>query len=64
MDSERIPTVNKEACIGCGLCNTIAENTFELGYDGKAEVRDPSGDTEEKIQEAIDSCPVNAISWG
>lgn len=62
MNPKRILTVDKEACIGCGLCTTIAENTFELGDDGKAEVKNPTGDSEEKIQDAIDSCPVSAIS--
>ena len=63
MDTERTPIVNKEICIGCGLCTTICGNTFELGNDGKAGVKNPKGDAEEKIREAIDSCPVGAISW-
>jgi len=36
---------------------------FELGSDGKAYVKNPGGDSEEKIQEAIDGCPAKAISW-
>lgn len=63
MNLGRIPIIDKEACIGCGLCTTIAENTFELGDDGKAEVKNPTGNAEEKVQDAIDSCPVGAISW-
>ena len=54
--------VSKDLCIGCGLCVTIAENTFELGGDGKARVKDSADDPKEKVQEAIDSCPTSAIS--
>jgi len=53
--------VNKSLCIGCGLCVSIAPNTFELGADGKSQVKDPQGDPEDKIKEAAASCPVAAI---
>lgn len=61
--SSKIPAVNKNLCIACGLCTTIASNTFELGSDGKSQVKTPQGDPREKVQEAIESCPVSAISW-
>ena len=54
-------SVNKDLCIGCGLCTTIAEKTFKLDDNGKAEVINPNGDSEEKIKEAAESCPVGAI---
>lgn len=28
--------VNKEKCIGCGLCPNLCPEVFELGEDGKA----------------------------
>jgi ferredoxin len=52
--------INKEKCIGCGLCSSICGEVFEIGRDGKAKVK-----AQKKIpcvKEAIDSCPVNAIS--
>jgi ferredoxin len=55
--------VDKENCIGCGLCVAVAEKTFFLNDEGKSEVKEDPKDTEEKIQEAIDSCPVQVISW-
>lgn len=61
VSSAKSLVVDKSVCIGCGLCTTIAENTFALGEDGKAAVKDPTGDTAEKIQDAVDSCPVKAI---
>ena len=56
--------VDKNLCIGCGLCTTIAPDSFRLGDDGKSEVTDSSEGSEESIQEAIDSCPVQAICKG
>ncbi len=61
--TEKKPIVDKETCIGCGLCVAVASETFELGQDGKANFSGDLGNTEEEIQEAIDACPVNAIRW-
>ncbi|MBU2577332.1 ferredoxin [Patescibacteria group bacterium] len=55
--------VDKDNCIGCSLCVAIAEETFFLDDEGKSTVKENPKDTEEKIQEAIDSCPVQVISW-
>ena len=59
----KLPIVDKDKCIGCSTCSVLASKTFKLGKDGKAEVIDPPGDEEEKIKEAIDSCPVDAIKF-
>ena len=56
------PRVNKDLCIGCGLCETIYPEVFKLGEDSKTEIVGVCED-EKKCQEAIDSCPVVAISW-
>jgi len=36
---------------------------FLMNEDNLAEVYDPAGATEVKIQEEIDNCPVNCIHW-
>ena len=54
-------SIDKNLCIGCGTCVSIAPGSFKLEDDGKAEVIEPIGDDQAKIQEAIDSCPVSAI---
>jgi ferredoxin len=56
------PKVDKDKCIGCGTCVLIADKSFKLGDDGKAEAIEPAGDPQAKIQEAVESCPVGAIS--
>lgn len=55
-------TIDKNKCLGCGTCVALCPKVFKLGDDGKAEVIDKEGDTDENIKNAIDSCPVGAIS--
>ena len=57
-----VPYIDADICTGCELCTQIAENTFAMNDDGVAEVINATGDSEETMQEAIDSCPVEAIS--
>ena len=54
--------VDKTKCIGCGTCIAIAPKSFKFGEDGKSEPIEPPGDEEEKIKEAAESCPVQAIN--
>lgn len=56
--------VDENICIGCKNCAHVASNTFciEPQY-GRARVFNQDGDTEELIEEAIDTCPVNCIHW-
>jgi len=58
-----VPVVDADTCTGCELCTQIAENTFVMSDDGLAVVKDAAGDDQDTIQEAIDSCPVEAIAW-
>ena len=54
--------VDKDKCIGCGTCTVIADKTFKLDDDYKAEVISTTEDSEDVIKDAVESCPVNAIS--
>ena len=55
--------VNKEKCIGCGLCITVCSDVFELGEDGKSQLKEGADlkANEKCIQEAKNGCPVEAI---
>ncbi|MEW5955045.1 MAG: ferredoxin [Candidatus Micrarchaeota archaeon] len=55
--------VDKELCIGCGLCASTCPKSFEMEADGKSRALNPAGDSEDCMQKAIDNCPVQAISW-
>ncbi len=55
--------VDKETCIGCGVCVAIAPKYFKIGDDGKSEAikeEVESGD-EELVRTAAQSCPTGSI---
>ena len=54
--------VDEEKCIGCGTCVAVAPKSFKLNDDGKSEPVEPPGDDESTLEEAVESCPVDAIS--
>jgi ferredoxin len=54
--------VDTDTCVGSGWCVNLAGGVFRLGPDGKSRVVDPTGESPEAIEEAVDSCPVSAIS--
>jgi ferredoxin len=56
-----IINIDKEACTGCGVCESLCPEVFEVKEDEKAHVI-TSDATVSECQEAIDSCPVQAIS--
>lgn len=57
-------TVDKDICIGCGLCPSVCSEVFEMDDDGKAKAKVEIVPTnvEGEAKEAQDSCPVSAIS--
>ena len=58
----RTPFIDPDLCTGCELCVETLPDVFVMDGD-VATVTDPAGATEEEIQETIDNCPVEAISW-
>ena len=61
---EQAVWVDEAVCIGCRYCAHVACNTFvvEQNY-GRSRVIRQDGDSTERIQEAIDTCPVDCIHW-
>lgn len=56
--------VDEITCIGCKHCAHVARNTFYIEEDyGRSRVARQDGDSEDVIQEAIDTCPVDCIHW-
>ena len=59
--------VDKNKCIGCGACVGLANDIFEFGDDGLAQVIENtdfnslSEETKSDIEYAIDGCPTSAI---
>ena len=54
--------VDELTCIGCTHCAHVARNTFYIEPDyGRARVVRQDGDSDDLIQEAIDTCPVDCI---
>jgi len=57
------PKVDRELCIGCGVCASLCPDVFEIDSEGKAVVREGADcDSVGCCQDAADSCPVGAIT--
>ena len=58
------PVIDPDLCTGCNLCVDICPEVFEMRDDDLAHIinENPGADLDEKIQEAIDSCPSSAIT--
>ena len=57
--------VDEISCIGCTNCVGVCPKTFAMMNEehGRARVLRQDVDTVDLLQEAIDTCPVNCISW-
>lgn len=57
------PSINKSACMGCSLCAKNYPELFEM-RDKKASLKTTKGAIDqEKLMQAVNSCPVKAISF-
>ena len=56
--------VDEAVCIGCRYCAHVATNTFVVEPSwGRSRAIRQDGDSTERIQEAIETCPVDCIHW-
>ncbi len=54
--------VDREKCISAGSCVAVAPEVFELDGEGKAVVKNATGDSDEMILDAARACPTLAIT--
>lgn len=52
--------IDEDACIGCGVCESLCPDVFEMGDDDLAHVIDPDCNDCD-CEEAAASCPTDAI---
>ena len=59
-----ISKVDKDSCIGCGMCIDICPEVFQYDDEYKSEcvMETIPEELKEKVAEAIDVCPVEAIA--
>ncbi len=56
--------IDQEECIGCGSCQEICPEVFQLDEEiEKAQVIKAEGGPEELIEEAMAECPMSCIFW-
>ena len=53
--------VDRELCMGSGMCIVYASGTFAHDEETKAIVVDPAGDPIEAIRNAVQACPTSAL---
>jgi ferredoxin len=56
--------VNQGSCIGCGACVAIDSEHFGFSDEGLSEVISQENTESAEVQNAIESCPTGAISYG
>jgi len=55
--------IDEDACVGCGLCVDTCPEVFDMDGDVAKVIADPVPEgAEEGCREAVDACPVDAIT--
>ena len=54
--------INRDVCVGDGLCRETAPDTFTADSEGKTVLIEPVGDEPQYIKSAAKSCRLEAIT--
>lgn len=54
--------IDQDECIGCESCVEICPDVFEMDEDGEKALVIAEDSTEDCVDEAIETCPTEAIS--
>jgi ferredoxin len=54
--------IDREVCMGSGVCVVYAPRTFEIDDETKSTVANEAGDPLEQIRTAAAGCPTGAIT--
>ncbi len=54
-------TIDREACLGCGICKMIYPELFQQDEENKALLKQMDPIDQSKVKEAQSMCPVDAI---
>ena len=61
---DHAPVVVEEDCIACGACEEMCPEVFRVNESlGFAQVINPTGAHEDRIEETMEACPTNCIHW-
>jgi ferredoxin len=53
--------IDRESCIGSGLCVAYAPGTFEHDDEAKATLRNPTTEGLDEVRTAVEACPMGAL---
>jgi ferredoxin len=53
--------IDRELCMGSGVCSAYASKTFEVDDETKAIVINSAGNEPGEIEAAVEGCPTGAI---
>jgi ferredoxin len=63
-DAAKLPriSIDREVCMGSGVCVVYAASTFTQDGESKAVLVDQVADSIEQIRTAVEACPTGALS--
>ncbi|MGY1773956.1 ferredoxin [Blastococcus sp. SYSU D00813] len=54
--------IDREACLGTGMCIVYAPQTFAHDDETKAVLQDPPHDSADEVAGAVEACPMGALA--